>query len=214
MKALIIDTSHKISYIILTKNQEIIFFSKILQKNLSKELFTRLQDILQKTKTKLSKLKYIATSFGPGSFTGLRMGASLCKTLSYTKSIPLIGYVSLQAYIPTKTKSNFLSVFDAQSEGIYALDAKKKKNIFIYKKPQLLNFENAKKLIKKTQLVISPDSDLLIKKFKMFKNKFQKTFLNPLALIEITEQLFIEKKFIDYNSFNLLYLKGPNHVEQ
>ena len=43
-------------------------------------------------------------------------------------------------------------------------------------------------------------------------NKFEKVDLNPYNLVEITNQNFIDKKFVDHSSFELLYLKGPKHT--
>lgn len=213
MKSLIIDTSHEISYIILAKDSEIIFFKKIEKINLSRELFQNIDDILKKTNTDISNLKYIATSIGPGSFTGLRVGATICQTISYAKNRPLIGYISLKAYAPS-CEGKFLSVFDAKSEGVFLLEGLLKHNEITYlSEPKLLSIDEAKKKFDIFPTIISPDTINLLEKFKDYKNKLNICFFDPLRLVSLTENLYQNKKFTHFNSLNLLYLRGPNHIE-
>ena len=213
MKKLIIDTSSETSYIILAEGKELVFFKKIEKNNLSKELVQNLYEILNETKTDLSKIKYIAASMGPGSFTVLRIGASVCKTISFAKNIPLIGYVSLKAYIPNE-EGHFLSVFDAKSEGIFILEGCQKQNkIFYLSEPKLVSIDNANKLIEKSPIIVSPDAENLKVKFKVFENKFKKSIFDPLTIINITDDLFEKKAFENCHHFNILYLRGPNHIE-
>jgi len=209
MFSLIIDTSHEISYIILAKERVIFFFKKIEKLKLSKELIPTLDKILKETNTDLSNIKYIATSIGPGLFTGLRVGAIICKTLSFAKKIPLIGYVALEAYTPFNL-GKFLSVFDAKTDGLYSLEGiSKQKEITYTSEPKLISFEEAKKLLNAISFVISPDAEKLKEKFKNYKNKFYSSFLDPIRLLNITEKLYQNKKFTDFDSLNLLYLRGP-----
>lgn len=213
MKSLIIDTSHDISYVILSENKEIIFFKKIEKLKLSQELFETIDKILKETYTQISNLKYIATSIGPGSFTGLRVGATICKTISFASNVPLISYFSFQAYSPN-SQGKFLSVFDAKSEGIYLIEALLNKNDTTYlSEPKLVSQENAKKLFEEYPLIISPDIDVLKEKFKEYKNKLIFAQFDPINLVSFCEKLYINKKFNDFRSLNLLYLRGPNHIE-
>lgn len=214
MKSLILDTSHEISYLVLAENSEIIFFKKFEKKSLSRELFQSIDSILKETNTEISGLKYIAAGIGPGSFTGLRVGAMICKTINFAKKIPIIGYVSLQAYTPMASGS-FLSVFDAKSDGIYALEAKYAKNKISYESnPKLLSADEAKKKFDSAGAIISPDQDVLKEKFKNYKNKFINGFFDPFRVLCIADNLYKNKSFIDFQTFNLLYLRGPNHIEQ
>ncbi len=216
MKALIIDTSLEISYIILIKDYEIIFLKKI-KNNLSKHFFLNLEDVFNKTNTSLKDLAYIAASTGPGCFTSLRIGANISKTFSYAKKIPLISYISMHGYTPnhaylSNEEMNFLVAFEAKSEGLYLVEAKASKNFIKYlSKPQLFSFNTSKKLIEKNQLIISPHADILKEKFKTDKNKFKLQMLDPYRLVDITRQKYIKKNFETYKTFKLLYLRGPNY---
>jgi tRNA threonylcarbamoyladenosine biosynthesis protein TsaB len=50
-----------------------------------------IDEILKEQGLKVSDLKAIAVSRGPGSYTGLRIGVSVAKGIAYALSIPLIG---------------------------------------------------------------------------------------------------------------------------
>ena len=50
-----------------------------------------IDEILKEQGLKVSNLKAIAVSRGPGSYTGLRIGVSVAKGIAYALSIPLIG---------------------------------------------------------------------------------------------------------------------------
>jgi tRNA threonylcarbamoyladenosine biosynthesis protein TsaB len=55
-----------------------------------------IQEILAETNTRPAQLAAIAVSKGPGSYTGLRIGVSTAKGLSYALKIPLISIDTLQ----------------------------------------------------------------------------------------------------------------------
>lgn len=210
MKALIIDTSLDISYIILLDDKQIIILKKLEKTNLSKELFISLKNVLSQTKTNFSDLSFIATSQGPGSFTSLRVSASICKAINFAKKIPLIGYPSLKAYAPN-ISGPFLVAIDAKSQGAFIIEAKLENDKIEYlSDTKLFTQAEAAMFFDKHNLIISPDAEVLKEKFEKYQNKFLKTQINPHHLIELIDQKFLNKEFEDFNSFNLLYLRGPS----
>lgn len=64
----------------------------------------------------------IAVSIGPGSFTGLRIGLSTAKGLSYASGKPLIGIPTLDALALNMTFSSYLTcpIQDARKGEVYA----------------------------------------------------------------------------------------------
>ncbi len=55
-----------------------------------------IRQLLANCNLKVEDLDAIAVSIGPGSYTGLRIGVSTAKGLSYVKKIPLIGLDTLE----------------------------------------------------------------------------------------------------------------------
>jgi len=58
---------------------------------LSSTILTRLQELLSRQQLDYQGLTGIVVFQGPGSFTGLRIGATVANTLAYSLSIPVIG---------------------------------------------------------------------------------------------------------------------------
>jgi tRNA threonylcarbamoyladenosine biosynthesis protein TsaB len=67
-----------------------------------------IEELLNETGISASQLEAVAVSKGPGSYTGLRIGVSVAKGLSFGASIPLIG-------IDT-TKSMFCGIIGSAHE--------------------------------------------------------------------------------------------------
>jgi len=63
----------------------------------SEKLLTLVQDVVRSAGIALHQLDAIAVSIGPGSFTGLRIGLSTAKGLSYALDKPLIAVSTFEA---------------------------------------------------------------------------------------------------------------------
>ncbi|OGY09824.1 MAG: tRNA (adenosine(37)-N6)-threonylcarbamoyltransferase complex dimerization subunit type 1 TsaB [Candidatus Blackburnbacteria bacterium RIFCSPHIGHO2_01_FULL_44_64] len=57
----------------------------------SQTLLQTIEEALKKRKIKLKDLSEIEIEEGPGSFTGLRVGAAVANTLGFTLNIPVNG---------------------------------------------------------------------------------------------------------------------------
>jgi tRNA threonylcarbamoyladenosine biosynthesis protein TsaB len=84
---------------------------------------------------------------GPGSYTGIRVGASIALSFSFAQEIKLIGVSSLQAYEPQE-EGAFISVIDAKMGGAY---------ISINDgPPQVVTLEDFKKHAQTVHQILSP----------------------------------------------------------
>lgn len=94
--------------------------SSVLSQGLtsSKFLFPALLDLLQKNKYTPKDIELIGCGIGPGSYTGMRVGAALAQSMAYALRVPLVGISSLEAYEPSQ-KGPFAVVLDAKYGGIY-----------------------------------------------------------------------------------------------
>lgn len=81
-----------------------------------------IQSVLRAATVSLSELSALAVSIGPGSFTGLRVGLSTVKGLSYGWRIPVVGVSTLLANAARITDFDGLicSVLDARKKEVYA----------------------------------------------------------------------------------------------
>jgi tRNA threonylcarbamoyladenosine biosynthesis protein TsaB len=65
----------------------------------TEHLFSFIDQVLQEGNCKISELTGVVLSIGPGSYTGLRIGASAAKGICYALQIPLIGISTLQSIV-------------------------------------------------------------------------------------------------------------------
>lgn len=100
----------------------------------SEKLAVMIKNLLDNCNKKKHDLSAVAISKGPGSYTGLRIGASTAKGICYGLNIPLIGINSLEAManqvVGSNTEKYYLCpMFDARRMEVYALLADHKLNI-------------------------------------------------------------------------------------
>jgi tRNA threonylcarbamoyladenosine biosynthesis protein TsaB len=100
-----------------------------------------IEDVARVADVKISDLKAVAVSAGPGSYTGLRIGTSTAKGLCYALSIPLIAVGTLEILAAQMNQVNttgarvcpmidarrmevYCQLFDAQNISLGAVEAK------------------------------------------------------------------------------------------
>ena len=210
MNGLIFDTSTHLSYIVLYKNFKTVE-TKFFKENFlnSQKFLNEIKEFLHDENISLDELDYIATGIGPGSYTGLRVSASIAQAFSFAKKIPLITYSSLIAYIPDNNGS-FLSVYDAKRGGIYILSGKKDSNKIIFSKDHIkLPDDEAIILFNEKDYIITPHKTKIFEKFKNSNLQLNEKIIqkNPdfEFLANFSKNLFFDKKFVKKPFVNLIY---------
>jgi len=90
----------------------------------SEKLLTLIQEVLRAGETTLQQLDAIAVSIGPGSFTGLRIGLSTAKGLSFALEKPVIAVSTFEAIAEAGRQkhpgvSSVLVLLDAKKDDWY-----------------------------------------------------------------------------------------------
>jgi len=208
-----LETATKTCSVSLAQNGNEIFTKEITEEHFShaENLNVFVQDVLKAAGKNLKELDAIAVSEGPGSYTGLRIGASTAKGLCYALDIPLIAVNSLQSLAALAPKKTDLicPLFDAMRMEVYAA-----------------LFDQSLNEIQKTEAKIIDENsfaDLLNEKSILFLGpgalKCQNIISNTNAHFDLTtqvsakgmcdlsEQKFNEKAFEDIAYFEPFYLK-------
>ena len=97
MKVLGIETSSEVCSVGLVEGNRAFERSLIESRIHSEKLLTLVKEVCGKGGVDLQRLDAIAVSKGPGSFTGLRIGMSTAKGLSYALGKPIIAVSTFQA---------------------------------------------------------------------------------------------------------------------
>jgi tRNA threonylcarbamoyladenosine biosynthesis protein TsaB len=122
MLILAIDTSTKTASIALLENEEILSEVFInLGVNHSLVLLPALQELCRMSRVVLEQIDLFACTTGPGSFTGLRIGASTVKGLAMATGKPIVGVSTLEALAFNCNGSGMLvcPMMDAKKNQVY-----------------------------------------------------------------------------------------------
>ena len=112
MYSLFIDTHDKNIIEVLYKNGKVLDKNlRLSERNHSDYTMPMLDEILKRNKIKPHDLNEILICNGPGSFTGVRIGVTIAKTLAYTLNIPIKTISSLDCLaLSTKTDKIKISI--------------------------------------------------------------------------------------------------------
>lgn len=122
MKVLAIDTSNNpLGIALLDENKVIGEYITNLKKNHSIRVMPAIQQLMTDCEIEPSKLDKIVVAKGPGSYTGVRIGVTIAKTLAWSLNIPLVGVSSLKLLAASvRYFPGFVSpLFDARRGQIY-----------------------------------------------------------------------------------------------
>ncbi len=87
----------------------------------SERLLPTIDDTLKDAKVRISDIDGFAISIGPGSFTGLRIGASTIKGLAFATGKPVVGIPTLDALAENVLFTDYLvcPILDARKKEVY-----------------------------------------------------------------------------------------------
>jgi tRNA threonylcarbamoyladenosine biosynthesis protein TsaB len=182
---LLIDTSSNQLAIGIADDYEVVYKIQYPALQKQSELATvEINKALKKLDIDVSELKRIIVTKGPGSYTGVRVGLTIAKIMSYVHSIPVCAISTLQALVGTEPKA--IAVLDAKSDKAY---------IGVY---------NYGKVKTKETIEEVGSLDELLEKFEGYKIYGDKSLIKQLDTpIDLIENMFqiskIEKneKYVD-----------------
>lgn len=132
MYYLILDTSSQRGLFSVLKNEHILIKQDVsFGVRESNELVPIIEMSLNTLQLSLDEINYIILSRGPGSFTGLRIGASVAKAFSFAREIPIITVDSLKCFDPIN-EGSFGVLLDAKAKGVYLQKGLKENGIIHY----------------------------------------------------------------------------------
>lgn len=138
MRILAIDSSGLVASAALAEDDNLIAeYTVNYKKTHSQTLLPMLAEIKQMTELDLSTIDAIAVAAGPGSFTGLRIGAATAKGLGFALNKPIVPVPTVEAlaYNLYASENVICPIMDARREqvytGIYCFEAEEA-SLFTY----------------------------------------------------------------------------------
>ena len=141
MITLYLDTTSSFLYTALIKSGETIAeIKEQLNNNLSEYTLPRIEEMLKVKDISINEIEKIIVVNGPGSFTGIRIGLTIAKTLAWAKNIPIIPISSLEAMaLSSDGEYDYVvPAIDARRGFVYASIYDIKNNSFVMNEKHIL----------------------------------------------------------------------------
>lgn len=119
MYTLYIDT-HSDKIVIILYKEKKLYIKKELESNFnhSVTMMNTLIEVLEEAKIDIEEINEILVVNGPGSFTGVRIGVTIAKTLAYTLQIPIKAMSSLLIKAVSFTHQN-VNIIEREKNGVF-----------------------------------------------------------------------------------------------
>lgn len=187
MKYLFIDTSFLFINIYVVEKDTVVKDCNLkVEKDMSNKILPLIREMLSELDMRISDINKIFITIGPGSFTGVRIGLTVAKVISWGLDIPLIPVSTLEylASIKSSTKDMIRPIIDARRGNVFT--ALYDKNLNILEKENLISFDNIK-ILENVELVSYDGvNDSLVSNIdivKLIKKHINDISVNPHTLV-------------------------------
>jgi len=211
-----IETATPVCSVAIAKDGKLIAFKEILKENSHSSLITvMIDELLKELGLTPKQLDAIAVSKGPGSYTGLRIGASVAKGMCYALDIPLIAISTLKALAwgireeyGNNANTLYCPMIDARRMEVYATIVDADLHAIIEDVPVILDDNSFSELLKENTIVFAGDGSEKSKTVLTSQNaRFIDTLASARWMCELSESAYQSKTFADTAYFAPFYLK-------
>ncbi len=129
MYSLFIDTHDTLITIAFMDESNTFLSTKESDRSHSMYTLPLIKELMNKNHITFNDIKEIIVVYGPGSFTGLRIGLSIAKTIGYSLNIPVKPISSLTAYLVSSDIKENKYTFIEDNKGFYVSAFDKDNNI-------------------------------------------------------------------------------------
>jgi tRNA threonylcarbamoyladenosine biosynthesis protein TsaB len=194
MKVLAIDTSnYQLGVALIEEDKVVGEFMTNLKKNHSLRAMPAIEMLLGQCDVKPKELTKIVVAQGPGSYTGVRIGVTIAKTMSWSLNIPIAGVSSLAVLASSGRYFDGLlcPVFDARRGQVYT-------GLYKYEEGKLVTLVS--------------DSNLLMSDWVDHLNEYQENILFLGHDVDIHREV-ISSKLKEQGKFAHLSSHNPRPAE-
>lgn len=214
MKILHIETSSKNCSVAISDGEELLCLCEEVSESYkqSESLHTFVEWALEGAELSLKDLDAISLGKGPGSYTGLRIGAASAKGFCFGLNIPLIATNSLEAMIESFLNKGYdyiIPLIDARRMEVYTAKFDGNSGEMLTETEAKILDENSFQELLDKKIAFVGDGAEKAKEILKLPNAIFEEMIFPTAqyLIKTAIQKFETKEFEDVAYFNPLYLK-------
>lgn len=207
MKSLLIEACTERS-VVAVADSNVIINQKLLPYGLqnSSHLLPAIEELLTN-----DNIEFIICGIGPGSYTGIRMGAIAAKTLSYALKIPLVGVCTLNCFVPQQN-GKFATIIDAKIGGFYVLKGTKTDQFVTYEsEPIVCLLADLKRHLNEITLLVTPNKQriapLLQQELPDRNFVWEECFPDTHQMAFLGLEMFRKGSFSTNGDLELLYLR-------
>ena len=223
---LCIETSTAVCSVALVENGKVIALRESLDgQNHAEKITIFIDEVMKEANVSYRDLDAVATSMGPGSYTGLRIGVSTAKGLCYAMEKPLIAVDTLaaMAYGFKDYKTTRLQDYKLESTDILCpmIDARRMEvySAFFNEKLERISETNAIIIDENSFMEMKQNNHLYLfgdgadKLASLFENDenitvVEKFHCSAAYMAELADKAFKNNDFVDTAYFEPFYLKN------
>ncbi len=222
MNILAIDTSGIVASVAIGNKEKILCEINLNYKqNHSITIMPIIDNALKMLDMNIDDIDYFAFSKGPGSFTGLRIGAATLKAISYAlnKKIIPVSTLEVMAYNIICDNRCIVPIIDAKAERVFSAIYKNKNGVLSpILTERATNINILLNFIKENNLnpVFLGDGSIsyknIIKKYLFNEDSFAPISLNmqrASSLLSLAILYEKDKKYVDCKNLEIEYLRKP-----
>jgi len=212
MIALLLDTSTERAFLALVQDG-VIRSEKLLPigYNHSKDIMVNVAHLFEDSGFCKNDLDFIGVAAGPGSYTGIRVGVTVAKTLSFALKKPLVGVSTLEGY-ESKDEGAFAVLVDAKISGLYAIKASSKDGDIRYLcNHSVQPWDSIAQYLDGINNVLTPNSKriaaVMSKKHPDLKVSWKEVYPDSLRFYNRAFELYQQGKYSLDGSLEIYYLR-------
>ena len=220
---LCLETSTAVCSVALIKNGNVIALRESLDgQNHAEKITIFIDEVMKEANVAYKDLDAVATSMGPGSYTGLRIGVSTAKGLCYAMEKPLIaidtlasmayGFVeSRKSSVESQQSYILCPMIDARRMEVYSAFFNEKMERISDTEAIIIDESSFMELKQKHHLYLFGDgADKLTSLFENDKGitVVEKFHCSASYMATLVDKAFKEQQFVDVAYFEPFYLKN------
>lgn len=221
MKILHIETSSKNCSVAISDGEKILSLCEEVSENYkqSESLHTYVEWALEGANLTLKDIEAVSLGKGPGSYTGLRIGASSAKGFCYGLQIPLIATNSLETMIEpflNKEYDFIIPVIDARRMEVYSAVFDGNSGVMMTETEAKILDENSYQEYQDKKILFVGDGAKKAKEILQLENAEFNETVYPSAkyLIKKAVEKYNRQEFEDVAYFEPFYLKDFQGVKK